>query len=195
MTDPAFASPQIRVAALYRFAPIGENELVLVRDRLQAVCDACGVKGTLLVATEGLNGTIAGPEAGIETVLGEIRALPGFADLDVKYAWTGEAPFLRMKVRIKREIVTMGQPDLDPARQAGVYVAPRDWNALIADPTTLVIDTRNDYEGEIGAFEGAVQPNTQSFRDFPDWFRTEGRALLDERKPQRVAMYCTGGIR
>ena len=195
MTDPAFASPQIRIAALYRFAPIGESKLVLVRDRLQAVCDAYGVKGTLLVATEGLNGTIAGPEAGIEAVLGEIRALPGFADLDVKYAWTGEAPFLRMKVRIKREIVTMGQPDLDPARQAGVYVAPQDWNALIADPTTLVIDTRNDYEGEIGAFEGAVQPNTGSFRDFPDWFRTEGRALLDERKPQRVAMYCTGGIR
>lgn len=195
MTDIASASPQIRVAALYRFAPIAEVELACVRDRLQKVCEAKSVKGTLLVAAEGLNGTIAGPEIGIEAVLAEIRAIPGFADLDVKYAWTQEPPFLRMKVRIKREIVTMGQPDLDPARQAGVYVAPQDWNALIADPTTLVIDTRNDYEGDIGAFEGAVQPNTRSFRDFPDWFRTEGRALLAERKPQRVAMYCTGGIR
>jgi UPF0176 protein len=127
--------------------------------------------------------------------LADIRAIPGFADLEVKYAWTGDMPFLRLKVRIKREIVTMGQPDLDPARQAGVYVAPQDWNALIADPTTLVIDTRNDYEGEIGSFERAVQPNTRSFRDFPDWFRTDGRALMDQMKPQRVAMYCTGGIR
>lgn len=195
MTDIASVSPRFRVAALYRFAPIAEVELACVRDRLQTVCEAKSVKGTLLVAAEGLNGTIAGPEIGIEAVLAEIRAIPGFADLDVKYAWTREPPFLRMKVRIKREIVTMGQPDLDPARQAGVYVAPQDWNALIADPTTLVIDTRNDYEGDIGAFEGAVQPNTRSFRDFPDWFRTEGRALLAERKPQRVAMYCTGGIR
>jgi UPF0176 protein len=194
MTDSTSQNPgQIRVAALYRFAAIADVEAV--RTRLQAVCDHGGIKGTLLVASEGLNGTIAGPETGIEAVLSAIRAMPGFADLDVKYAWTGDMPFLRMKVRIKREIVTMGQPDLDPAREAGVYVAPADWNALIADPTTLVIDTRNDYESEIGAFEGAVQPNTRSFRDFPDWFRTEGRALLDERKPQRVAMYCTGGIR
>ncbi|WAC58698.1 rhodanese-related sulfurtransferase [Brevundimonas sp. SL130] len=184
---------QIRVAALYRFALIAG--VGVAQARLQAVCEGGGVKGTLLVAAEGLNGTIAGPEAGVEAVLAEVRAMAGFADLDVKYAWTGEMPFLRMKVRIKREIVTMGQPDLDPARQAGVYVAPQDWNALIADPTTLVIDTRNDYEGEIGAFEGAVQPNTRSFRDFPHWFRTEGRALLDERQPKRVAMYCTGGIR
>ena len=194
MTDPVSSSPrQIRVAALYRFAVIADVEAV--RDRLHAACEANTVKGTLLVATEGLNGTIAGPESGVEAVLAEIRAVPGFEELEVKYAWTVDMPFLRLKVRIKREIVTMGQPDLDPARQAGVYVPPEDWNALIADPTTLVIDTRNDYEGEIGAFDGAVQPNTHSFRNFPDWFRTEGRALLEERKPRRVAMYCTGGIR
>ncbi|WP_395943624.1 rhodanese-related sulfurtransferase [Brevundimonas sp.] len=183
----------IRVAALYRFAVVGDVEAV--RDRLQSVCVASAVRGTLLVAAEGLNGTIAGPEAGIEAVLAEIRDIPGFEDLEVKYAWTSDMPFLRLKVRIKQEIVTMGQPDLDPARQAGVYVSPADWNALIADPTTLVIDTRNDYEGEIGAFARAIQPNTRSFRDFPDWFRTEGRALMDEMKPKRVAMYCTGGIR
>ena len=183
----------IRVAALYRFAAIADPKAV--RDRLQAACEAGGVRGTLLVALEGLNGTIAGPEPAIEALLAFIRTLPGFGDLDVKYAWTAEMPFLRLKVRVKAEIVTMGQPDLDPAREAGVYVSPADWNALIADPQTLVIDTRNDYEGEVGAFEGAVQPNTRSFRDFPDWFRTEGRALLDRTGAKRVAMYCTGGIR
>lgn len=183
----------IRVAALYRFAAIADPKAV--RDRLQAACEAGGVRGTLLVAGEGLNGTIAGPEPAIEALLAFIRTLPGFGDLDVKYAWTAEMPFLRLKVRVKAEIVTMGQPDLDPAREAGVYVSPADWNALIADPQTLVIDTRNDYEGEVGAFEGAVQPNTRSFRDFPDWFRTEGRALLDRTGAKRVAMYCTGGIR
>ena len=182
-----------RVAALYRFAAIEDREAV--RDRLLAACESGEVRGTLLVAHEGLNGTIAGPASGVEAVLSVIRALPGFAELDVKYASTDSAPFLRLKVRIKREIVTMGQPDLDPAREAGVYVSPADWNALIADPATFVIDTRNDYEGDVGAFEGAVQPNTRSFRDFPDWFRGEGRALLEQSGAHRVAMYCTGGIR
>lgn len=183
----------VRVAALYRFAPVADP--AAVRDALQAVCDAGGVRGTLLVAPEGLNGTIAGSESAVEAVLSMIHAMPGFETLELKYAWTDALPFHRMKVRVKREIVTMGQPDLDPARQAGVYVSPTDWNALIADPETLVLDTRNDYEGEIGAFEGAIQPNTRSFRDFPDWFRTEGRALLEQTGAKRVAMYCTGGIR
>ena len=127
-------------------------------------------------------------------MLAGVRALPGFAGLDVKYAWAEAMPFHRLKVRIKPEIVTMGQPDLDPS-DAGIYVAPADWNALIADPDTVVIDTRNDYEAAVGAFEGAVQPNTRGFRDFPDWFRAEGRTLLDRPTPPRVAMYCTGGIR
>jgi len=183
----------VRVAALYRFAPVADT--AAVRDALQTVCDAGEVRGTLLVAPEGLNGTIAGSEAAVEAVLSTIHAMPGFETLELKYAWTDVLPFHRMKVRVKSEIVTMGQPDLDPARQAGVYVSPTDWNALIADPETLVIDTRNDYEGEIGAFEGAIQPNTRSFRDFPDWFRTEGRALLEHTGAKRVAMYCTGGIR
>ena len=186
-------STQVRVAALYRFAPVADCEAV--RERLHGVCQAGGVRGTLLVAHEGLNGTVAGTEAAIDAVMGTIRSLAGFGELDVIYAWAANMPFHRMKVRIKREIVTMGQPDLDPARQAGVYVSPAEWNALIADPHTLVIDTRNDYEGEIGAFEGAVQPNTRSFRDFPEWFRTEGRALMAQRSARQVAMYCTGGIR
>lgn len=186
-TDPAFC-----VAALYRFARIEDREAV--RTRLEQLC-APDVRGILLVAHEGLNGTIAGPPSAIDRVLAGIRAQPGFADTEVKFSTATEPPFRRMKVRIKAEIVTMGQPDLDPVAGAGTYVAPADWNALITDPDTVVIDTRNDYEGAVGAFVGAVQPNTRSFRDFPDWFRTEGRALLDRPTPPRVAMYCTGGIR
>ena len=181
----------VRVAALYRFAAIADCDAV--RDRLEALCRP-DVRGTLLVAHEGLNGTVAGPEASVERVLAGIRVLPGFADLDVKFATAETMPFHRMKVRIKPEIVTMGQPGLNPA-DAGTYVAPADWNALIREPGVVVIDTRNDYEAAVGAFEGAIQPNTRGFRDFPDWFRTEGRALLDGPNPPRVAMYCTGGIR
>ncbi len=190
MTPPPSSAP-VRVAALYRFATIADCDAV--RDRLEALCRP-DVRGTLLVAHEGLNGTIAGPEASIERVLAGIRALPGFADLDVKFAEAAATPFHRMKVRIKPEIVTMGQPGLDPA-DAGTYVAPADWNALIREPDVVVIDTRNDYEAAVGAFEGAIQPNTRGFRDFPDWFRAEGRALLEGPNPPRVAMYCTGGIR
>ncbi len=181
------------VAALYRFATVAD--CAAVRDRLEAVCRSGGVRGTLLVAHEGLNGTIAGPEDSIAAVIADIRTMAGFADLDVKHSTASAMPFHRLKVRIKPEIVTMGQSDLDPVRDAGVYVDARDWNALIEDPDTIVIDTRNDYEGAIGAFEGAVQPNTRTFRDFPDWFRDEGRALLDRPNPPKVAMYCTGGIR
>jgi UPF0176 protein len=181
----------LRVAALYRFAAVAD--CAAVRDRLEALCRP-DVRGTLLVAREGLNGTIAGPADSIERVLAGIRALPGFSGLDVKYATAETMPFHRLKVRIKAEIVTMGKPDLDLS-DAGTYVAPADWNALIRDPDTIVIDTRNDYEAAVGAFEGAVQPNTRSFRDFPEWFLAEGRALLDRPNPPKVAMYCTGGIR
>ena len=191
MTSPPPSTP-VRVAALYRFAAIPDCDAV--RDRLDALCRP-DVRGTLLVAPEGLNGTIAGPEEAVERVLAGIRALPGFASLEVKYAGAATPPFHRMKVRIKPEIVTMGQPGLDPAADAGTYVAPAEWNALIQDPDVVVIDTRNDYEAAVGAFEGAIQPNTSSFRDFPDWFRTEGRALCDRPDPPKVAMYCTGGIR
>jgi UPF0176 protein len=192
MTSPASPTTPFRVAALYRFARIEDREAV--QARLEQLC-AADVRGILLVAHEGLNGTIAGPPEAIDRVLDGIRALPGFDRLELKFAEAATPPFRRMKVRIKAEIVTMGEPDLDPTSGAGTYVSPAEWNALIADPDTVVIDTRNDYEAAVGAFEGAVQPKTRSFRDFPDWFRTEGRALLDRPNPPKVAMYCTGGIR
>ncbi len=187
----------IRVAALYKFAPVADP--AALRDHLEALCGN-DVRGTLLVAHEGVNGTVAGPEAAISRVVEGLTALPGFGEAEIKYSTADRMPFHRLKVRVKPEIVTLGLPDLNPATNAGTYVAPEDWNALILDPEVVVIDTRNDYEGEVGAFQGAVQPNTRSFRDFPEWFRTEGRALLAKRSengpnPPKVAMYCTGGIR
>lgn len=190
-------SQPFTVAALYRFAAVADP--VALRERLEGLCGG-EVRGTLLVAREGVNGTIAGPEAAIARVVEGLRAVPGFDGTEVKYSTAERMPFHRLKVRVKAEIVTLGLPDLEPATNAGTYVAPEDWNALIADPDTIVIDTRNDYEGEVGAFKGAVQPNTRAFRDFPEWFRTEGRALLATAaeatgRPPKVAMYCTGGIR
>ena len=179
--------PPIRIAALYRFTPLDSAG---VREPLVQVCAEAGVRGTLLLAPEGINGTIAGSDAGIERVLDHIRALAGCADLDVKESRTASPSFHRMKVRLKREIVTMGEPGIDPLA-AGRYVEPADWNALIADPATIVIDTRNDYEVAIGSFERAVDPKTATFRAFPAWAREH----RDELAGKRVAMFCTGGIR
>lgn len=187
------AALPLTVAALYRFTRMGE--LASIRARLMEVCKAQRVRGTLLLADEGINGTIAGTSEAVSAVLDTIRALPGCADLDVKLSQAATMPFDRMKVRIKREIVTMGEPDIDPATQAGRYVEPHDWNALLADPDVVVIDTRNAYEVAAGTFAGAVDPRTRSFRDFPAWFRANRAALLPDGKPRKVAMFCTGGIR
>ncbi|MFN4112881.1 MAG: rhodanese-related sulfurtransferase [Sphingomonadaceae bacterium] len=181
----------ITVAALYHFTRFDDPDAL--RGPLLALCEKVGIKGTLLLAHEGVNGTIAGGENALQQVLGHIRALPGCVDLDVKFSHAETMPFHRMKVRLKREIVTMGQPDIDPTLSVGRYVAPQDWNALIADPETVVIDTRNDYEVKIGTFAGAVDPQTATFRDFPDWFRAHRDELLEGKK--KVAMFCTGGIR
>jgi len=180
----------LRVAALYRFTAFAEPEAL--RAPLLDACEAHGIKGTLLLAREGINGTIAGPPEGLEAVLATIRALPGCGELDVKFSGAPAMPFGKMKVRVKREIVTMGEP-VDPRLVVGHYVDPHDWNALIADPETLVIDTRNDYEVAIGSFAGAVDPQTPSFRDFPQWFRDHREELLTGKT--KVAMFCTGGIR
>lgn len=177
------------VAALYHFVSVPRfSEL---RAPLQALCEDNGVRGTLLLAHEGINGTVAGPPAGIRTVLSFLRSQPEFAGLEHKESQASDMPFLRMKVRLKKEIVTMGVEDIDPTRSVGTYVAPEDWNALISDPDTILVDTRNDYETAIGMFKGAVDPNTKTFREFPDWVRNNTGL---HNKP-KIAMYCTGGIR
>ncbi|MBC6408140.1 MAG: rhodanese-related sulfurtransferase [Rhodobacteraceae bacterium] len=177
------------IAALYHFTRF-EN-LAALKPALAKFCSETGVKGTLLLAKEGINGTIAGPRAGIDAVLAHIKSLPGCADLDWKEAQSDHPPFGKMRVRLKKEIVTMGQPDVDPRARVGHYVNPEDWNALISNPDVAVIDTRNDYEVAIGSFEGAIDPETPSFRDFPAWWE----ANKDRFHNKRIAMFCTGGIR
>jgi UPF0176 protein len=154
-------------------------------------CADAGLKGTLLLASEGINGTVAGPREGIDRLIAFLHAQPEFADLEHKESWAEKEPFLRMKVRLKKEIVTMGVPGTDPTKIVGTYVDPHDWNDLISDPDTVVVDTRNDYEYAIGTFEKALDPHTRTFREFPDWVRRHDNEL----KGKKIAMFCTGGIR
>lgn len=177
------------VCALYHFTRF--DDPAALREPLLAVCRDNAITGTLLLAKEGINGTVAGPKTGIETVLTHLRALPGCADLEWKLSPAKERPFPRMKVRLKKEIVTMGVPDVDPRARVGHYVQPADWNELIQSPDVAVIDTRNDYEVAIGTFEGAVDPKTDSFREFPAWWERN----KDRFHNKRIAMFCTGGIR
>jgi UPF0176 protein len=185
----AYSAPMLIIAALYHFTRFSDP--AALRGSLSAVCADNGVKGSLLLAGEGVNGTISGTRAGIDAVLAHLRALPGCADLDWKEATATQQPFGRMKVRLKREIVTMGQPDIDPKARVGHYVVPADWNDLIAQPDVVVIDTRNDYEVAIGTFQGAIDPETRSFGQFPQWWQNN----KDRFHNKRVAMFCTGGIR
>lgn len=181
----------IKVAALYRFVVFDAPEELQIR--IQAQCAAGGIKGMILLAHEGINGTVAGTPCAIDALIAFLRDIPGCADLDVKYSFAKEMPFYRMKVRLKKEIVTLGVEGIDPKREVGTYVQPEDWNALISDPDTVLIDTRNDYEVAIGTFAWAVDPQTKSFSEFPDWFRAH-RAELAAGKT-KFAMFCTGGIR
>jgi UPF0176 protein len=180
----------IKVAALYRFARF--DDPAALREPLLDLCQHQAIKGTILIAREGINGTIAGAPEAIDRVIAYIRSLPGCTDPELKFSSAETMPFHRLKVRLKREIVTMGEPDIDPLGGVGTYVAPADWNALIEQPGTLVIDTRNDYEVAIGSFTGAVDPATKSFSDFPAWVREHRDELA---AAPRIAMFCTGGIR
>ena len=179
----------IVVAALYRFVRLDRAELL--REPLIEQMRRHHVRGTLLLAGEGINGTIAGPRAGIDAVLAWLKRDPRLAGLTHKESTCEVMPFRRTKVRMKKEIVTMGVDGLDPEHAAGTYVKPADWNALIDDPEVTVIDTRNDYEYELGTFERAIDPQTASFREFPGYARRE----LDPTTHKKVAMFCTGGIR
>ncbi len=186
-------STNYKIAALYRFARFADPEAIAAD--LRSLCADLGTCGTLIVAGEGINGTVAGDENAIAALIAHIRALPDCAALDVKYSEAVEAPFARMKVKVKPEIVTLGVGDLDPAHNAGTHLDPEDWNALLADPDTVVIDTRNAYEVACGTFEGAIDPATRSFREFPAWFDAFAAKLQEEGRSPKIAMFCTGGIR
>jgi UPF0176 protein len=191
------AMPDFLTAALYKFVAL--PDFAGLQAPLQSFCEAQDVRGTLLLAEEGINGTIAGPEAGVRAVLAYLRRDPRLADLAHKESWSHKLPFYRMKVRLKREIVTLGVPGINPNEMAGQYVKPQDWNALIAEPGVVLVDTRNAYEVGIGTFAGAVDPHTKSFSELPAWVEAQSApgGLLAEKdgKKPKVAMFCTGGIR
>ena len=177
------------VCALYRFVDLANYEEI--QTPLLNILNANQVKGTLLLASEGINGTIAGDQDGIDNVLNWLRFDPRLAELTAKFSFDTENPFYRTKVKLKKEIVTMGIQGIDPNRVVGTYVKPKDWNALISDPEVLLVDTRNDYEISIGTFENAIDPKTTNFREFPAYVKEN----LDPKKHKKVAMFCTGGIR
>ncbi len=179
----------IVVAALYRFATIGDP--AALRQPLLDAMTENRVRGTVLLAREGINGTVAGSREGIDALLAWLRSDPRFRDIDHKESSTDAPPFARTKVRLKKEIVTMGVTDIDPNHIVGTYVEPSDWNSLIDDPDVMLIDTRNDYEYNVGTFRGAINPHTTTFREFPQYVNDN----LDPARHKKVAMFCTGGIR
>ena len=191
---------KILVAAFYAFHPLNDDQRESLLADLPTLAREDDVVGSVLIAKEGVNGTISGPKAAVEQVLARIQEALNQANkhlvaLEVKRSWADKPVFRRFKARRKKEIVTMGVESVDPRTSAGTYVDAENWNALVDDPDTLVIDTRNHYETAIGSFVGALDPNTESFRDFPAWAETRLREVMQEQAPKRIAMFCTGGIR
>lgn len=183
----------LKVAALYQFAAL--PDCAVLAEDLRRFCADRGIRGTLILAREGINGTVAGEDAAIDALVAELVGGNAFGgrlgELELKFSRAEAMPFGRLKVKVKDEIVTIGEPDVDPTRQVGRYVEAEAWNALIADPDVLLIDTRNHFEVEIGTFEGALDPGTTTFREFPAFVREK----LDRSRHKRIAMFCTGGIR
>ena len=179
----------VSVVALYRFMEIADP--ASLRIPLLDLCREQDLKGSLILAPEGINGTVAGTWVGIGRLIEFLEELPGFHGAEIKFSAAKSMPFRRMKVRLKKEIVTIGVSNIDPVHKAGTHVAPREWNRLIADPETIVVDTRNAYEVAIGTFSGAINPETESFRAFPSWVDGNSERL----RGRKVAMFCTGGIR
>lgn len=177
------------ICALYKFTRLDDFEEIQLP--LRSFLDSLSVKGTLLLAREGINGTISGTKVSLEKVLDYLQSDPRFLDLEFKFSYSQKIPFKRLKVKLKKEIVTMGLTEIDPTHSAGTYVKPKDWNELINDPDVVLIDTRNNYEYEIGSFKGAINPNTETFREFPSFTKN----TLEQYRDKKIAMFCTGGIR
>ncbi|MDM3871540.1 rhodanese-related sulfurtransferase [Porticoccus sp. W117] len=190
MTTPHVASSgQYVVCAMYKFVTLKNYQQL--REPLLATMEANRICGTLLLASEGINGTVAGSRKGIDALLHWLQQQPGLEGIDYKESHTDHKPFLRTKVKLKREIVTMGVEGIDPKKVVGTYVKPEDWNTLISDPDVVLVDTRNDYEYQVGTFKNAINPNTTSFREFPQYVKDN----LNPAVHKKVAMFCTGGIR
>ena len=182
---------EILVAALYKFVEI--DDLLSLQSNLYEICEKNNIMGTILIANEGINGTISGKNNEINQTISLLKSDKRFANIEIKYSSTNKQPFHRMKVRLKKEIVTIGLPQINPNKKVGTYVKPEDWNDLISDPNVIVIDTRNKYETKIGSFQNALDPETSSFREFPDWVKKFKSSKENANK--KIAMFCTGGIR
>lgn len=182
---------EILVAALYKFVEI--DDLLSLQSNLYEICEKNNIMGTILIANEGINGTISGKTNEINQTISLLKSDKRFANIEIKYSSTDKQPFHRMKVRLKKEIVTIGLPEINPNKKVGTYVKPEDWNDLISDPNVIVIDTRNKYETKIGSFQNALDPETSSFREFPDWVKKFKSSKENANK--KIAMFCTGGIR
>ena len=180
------------VAALYKFSSIRNPEKLQnqIRDKLKDL----SIYGTILVGEEGINGTISGKDLKIESALEYIKSIQGFSEIDIKFSQSEVNPFVRLKIKLKKEIVTIGDKSINPNKIVGEYIDPKNWNNLISDKDTILIDTRNDYEYSIGTFKNAINPNTVKFREFPEWVKNQN-FTDSEKKNKKVAMFCTGGIR
>ena len=184
-------SNEILVATLYKFFKV--DDLVALQDQLYEICNKSNVMGTILIANEGVNGTISAKPREIEKTLISIQKDDRFSEIEIKYSSTNKQPFHKMRVRLKKEIVTIGLPEINPNKTVGTYVKPEEWNDIISDPDIILIDTRNKFEIKIGSFKNALDPRTTSFRDFPEWVKKFKQDKTNTNK--KIAMYCTGGIR
>ena len=180
------------VAALYKFSSINDPESL--HNEIRKSLKSLSISGTILVGEEGINGTISGTNSNIKKAIAFIQSIKGFAGLDIKYSESPKNPFIRLKIKLKKEIVTIGDRSINPNKIVGDYVDPKNWNSLIDDKDTILIDTRNDYEYSIGTFKNAINPNTVKFREFPKWVKDQN-FTEDDKKNKKVAMFCTGGIR
>ena len=184
-------SNKILVATFYKFFKV--DDLVALQDQLYSICNKNNVMGTILIANEGVNGTISSKPREIEKTLISIQKDDRFSEIEIKYSSTNKQPFHKMRVRLKKEIVTIGLPEINPNKTVGTYVKPEQWNDIISDPDVILIDTRNKFEIKIGSFKNALDPRTTSFRDFPEWVKKFKQDKTNTNK--KIAMYCTGGIR
>ena len=184
-----------KVAAFYKFLSIPGKDILFIKEELSNLATNQEIKGTVLLASEGVNGTVCGTENAIELFIDRLKQLLKISHLNTKYSWTEKQAFRRFKARKKKEIVTIGLKQINPSKSVGKYVKPSEWNKFLEDPDTIVIDTRNEYEIKIGNFEGALNPHTSSFREFPAWVRNYLKPLVDDNPSLKIGMYCTGGIR
>ncbi len=184
-----------KVAAFYNFLPIIDQDILLIKEELTNIATNQEIKGTILLASEGVNGTVCGTDNGINIFFENLKQLLNVSEINVKYSWTDKQAFRRFKARKKKEIVTIGLKQINPSKSVGKYIKSSEWNEFLEDPDTVVIDTRNEYEIKIGNFEGALNPNTSSFREFPAWVQKYLKPLKEENPSVKIGMYCTGGIR